>query len=171
VLLSLNEPAYRDDPPTTNRQTDLVAGERTLAFGRFRALPRRRQLLADGRPVELGGRAFDILLALLEADGLLVTKDELLSRVWAGRIVGENNLHAQMSALRKALGEDRDLIRTDCGRGYRLTVPVRMVAPPSACPDTARRSKRADRRAVRPHRHRPMPLARCGWWAAGWRRP
>jgi hypothetical protein len=60
-----------------------TAGE-ALAFGRFRVLLRRRQLLADGVPVEIGTRAFDLLLALLDADGSLVTKEELLSRVWPG---------------------------------------------------------------------------------------
>ena len=53
---------------------------------------RRRQLLADGVPVELGTRAFDLLLVLLEADGSLVTKEELMSRVWPGIVVSEDNL-------------------------------------------------------------------------------
>jgi DNA-binding winged helix-turn-helix (wHTH) protein len=92
-----------------------------LEFGRFRVLLRQRQLLADGIPVELGTRAFDLLLVLLEADGLLVGKEELLSRVWAGIVVSEENLKVQVSALRKALGADRDVIRTEVGRGYRFT--------------------------------------------------
>jgi DNA-binding winged helix-turn-helix (wHTH) protein len=78
-------------------------------------------LLADGVPVELGTRAFDLLLVLLEADGLLITKEELLSRVWPGLVVSEENLKVQVSALRKALGADRDVIRTEFGRGYRFT--------------------------------------------------
>jgi DNA-binding winged helix-turn-helix (wHTH) protein len=57
----------------------------------------------------------------LEADGSLVTKDELLSRVWPGIVVSEENLKVQISALRKALGADRDVIRTEFGRGYRFT--------------------------------------------------
>jgi DNA-binding winged helix-turn-helix (wHTH) protein len=92
-----------------------------LEFGRFRVLLRQRQLLADGVPVELGTRAFDLLLVLLEADGLLVPKEEMLSRVWAGIVVSEENLKVQVSALRKALGADRDVIRTEVGRGYRFT--------------------------------------------------
>lgn len=91
-----------------------------LEFGRFRVLLRRRQLLADGVRVELGTRAFDLLLALLEADGSLVTKEELMSRVWPGVVVSEGNLKLQVSVLRKALGADRDLIQTEFGRGYRF---------------------------------------------------
>src|ERR1700730_14955312 len=61
-----------------------VRAEAAIEFGRFRVLLRRRRLLADGVPVELGTRAFDLLLVLLEADGALVTKEELLNRVWSG---------------------------------------------------------------------------------------
>ena len=91
-----------------------------IAFGRFQVLPDRREVLADGRPIKLGGRAFDLLLVLLEADGLLVTKEELRSRVWPGIVVSEENLKMQVSTLRKALGADRNLIRTEFGRGYRF---------------------------------------------------
>jgi DNA-binding winged helix-turn-helix (wHTH) protein len=113
-------PLHRDNRSTVSQRPDAAAVERIIEFGRFRILPRRRELLADGQPVELGARAFDLLLALIEADGSLVTKDELLDRVWPGRIVEENNLTVQILALRKALGGDRNVIRTDYGRGYRL---------------------------------------------------
>jgi DNA-binding winged helix-turn-helix (wHTH) protein len=166
----LHEPTYRDDPSISDRQTGPAAAEMTLEFGRFRALLRRRQLLADGRPIELGARAFDILLVLLEADGLLVTKEELLGRVWGGRIVGENNLHAQMSALRKALGQDRGLIRTDCGRGYRLTVPVRATAAPSGWPGISRQSARADQAPLRRKAHWPGAHTWFAPSSVGWRR-
>jgi DNA-binding winged helix-turn-helix (wHTH) protein len=59
----------------------------SVEFGRFRILPRHREVLADGRPLQLGGRAFDVLVALIEANGAVVSKDELMSRVWPGRIV------------------------------------------------------------------------------------
>jgi len=62
-----------------------------IEFGRFSILPRRRQLLADGQPIALGGRAFDLLLALIEAPGAVVGKDELLSRVWSGRAGSSRN--------------------------------------------------------------------------------
>ncbi len=84
-----------------------------LEFGRVRVLLRQRQLLADGVRRELGTRAFDLLLVLLEADGSLVTKEELLDRVWPGIVVSEGNLKVQISALRRALGADRSAIRTE----------------------------------------------------------
>ena len=71
------------------RLSDLPA---IIEFGHFSILPHRRQLLAEGRPIRLGGRAFDLLLALIEAPGAVVGKDELLSRIWPGRIVEENRL-------------------------------------------------------------------------------
>jgi DNA-binding response OmpR family regulator len=71
----------------------------TLEFRRFRVLLRQRQLLADGVRVELGTRAFDLLLVLLEA--LLVTKGELLSRVWPGIAVSEENLKLQSARCAK----------------------------------------------------------------------
>src|SRR6202035_5181799 len=97
-----------------------VGAEAAIEFGRFRMLLRRRQLLADGVPVEIGTRAFDLLLVLLESDGALVTKEELLKRVWRDVVVSEENLKVQISALRKALGADRNRIRTEFGRGYRF---------------------------------------------------
>src|ERR1700722_18339286 len=99
--------------------------EPDFEFDRFRVRPHRRQLLADGAPVELGTRAFDVLMVLLEARGQLVTKDELLDRVWPGTVVEENNIQVQISALRKVLGEDRHLILTVPLRGYRFTGTVR----------------------------------------------
>src|SRR5262249_6253791 len=96
----------------------------SFEFGRFRVLPQRREVLADGQPMELGGRAFDVLVALIEAHGAVVSKDELMRRVWPGRIVEDNNLHAQIRALRKAFS-DHDLIRTVVGRGYQFRHEVR----------------------------------------------
>ena len=96
------------------------AVEASLEFGRFRVLLRQRQLLANGVPIELGTRAFELLLALLEANG----KEQLLTRVWPGVAVAEDNLKVHVCALRKALGEDRDFIRTEFGRGYRFIAAV-----------------------------------------------
>jgi len=98
--------------------------ETPLEFGRFRVLLRERRLLAGGVSVELGARAFDILMVLIEADGALVTRDELQRRVWPGVVVGPDNLKVQIFALRKALGEDRELVQTEHGRGYRFTAAV-----------------------------------------------
>jgi TolB-like protein/DNA-binding winged helix-turn-helix (wHTH) protein len=110
-------------------RTDEALG--AVEFGRFRLLPHRRELRADGVVVELGSRAFDILLVLIEARGALVTKDEFLSRVWPDTVVEENNLVVQISGLRKALGEDRNFIRTVSGRGYRFVAEIRTSVTPS----------------------------------------
>jgi hypothetical protein len=66
----------------------------SVALGRFRVLPHRRELLADGQPIRLGGRVFDVLMALIEARGAVVSKDALMARVWANQVVEENNLRA-----------------------------------------------------------------------------
>jgi predicted ATPase/DNA-binding winged helix-turn-helix (wHTH) protein len=89
-------------------------------FGRYRIFPRLRILMRDGVKIEIGSRAIDILWLLVKANGELVTKDHLLDTVWSGVVVEENNLQAQMSAIRRALGSDRDMIRTEFGLGYRL---------------------------------------------------
>jgi TolB-like protein len=92
----------------------------TLIFGRFELRRRRRELLADGQPVELGSRAFDILLALIDAGGAMVGKSELMDLAWPGTAVEESNLTVQIHALRRALGEDRGLVLTVAGHGYRF---------------------------------------------------
>ena len=124
---------YRESPPPHGANRSSPAADAMLEFSRFRVLLRRRQLVADGVPIELGTRAFDLLLALLEAGGSLVTKEELMSRVWPGIVVAEENLKVQISALRKALGEHRDFIRTEFGRGYRFTAAVRSTLASGAC--------------------------------------
>jgi DNA-binding winged helix-turn-helix (wHTH) protein len=139
----------RDNSSMARDRSSWAAAEATLEFGRFRVRLRKRQLVADGAPIELGTRALDLLLVLLEAGGSLVTKDELLSRVWRGIVVAEENLKVQISALRKALGEDRDFIRTEFGRGYRFTAAVRSTVPWSACQRTARGGHRSTQRSVR----------------------
>ena len=69
-----------------------------IAFGRFQVLPDRRDVLADGRPIKLGGRAFDVLMALVEARGAVVGKEALMARVWQGRAIEENSLAADVVA-------------------------------------------------------------------------
>lgn len=99
-------PVHRDDEGTD--------------FGPYRIFPRLRILMREGVKLNLGPRAIDILWLLVRANGELVTKDFLLETVWSGVVVEENNLQAQMSAIRRALGRDRDMIRTELGLGYRL---------------------------------------------------
>src|ERR1700738_1576271 len=99
-----------------------------IEFGRFTVLPHRREVLADNRPIQLGGRAFDVLVALIAASGTVVSKETLFERVWPNQVVEESNLHVQISTLRNALGSDRGLIRTVAGRGYQFTGVIRTTA-------------------------------------------
>jgi DNA-binding winged helix-turn-helix (wHTH) protein len=130
------QPYHPHRPPSPTANERLVSlssqpGVHALRFGRFRLVLHSRELLAGGVPLIVGNRAMDVLFALVEAQGLLVTKDELLSRVWPNTTVEENNLQFQVSTLRKALGEDRDLIRTVSGRGYRFVAEVTAENRPS----------------------------------------
>jgi DNA-binding winged helix-turn-helix (wHTH) protein len=151
----------RENPPPPGANRSSPAADAVLEFGRFRILLRRRRLVADGVPIELGTRAFDLLLALLEADGSLVTKEELMSRVWPGIVVAEENLKVQISKLREALGEHRDFIRTEFGRGYRFTAAVRSTFASGAC--------QGPRQRQRPRNQRIVPPMHCSAaFAHGW---
>lgn len=90
-----------------------------LRFGPFVLQSAARRLLVEGRPVKLGARAFDVLLALVERRDRVVGKNELLDLVWPNLVVEENNLQVHISALRKLLGHDA--VATIPGRGYRFT--------------------------------------------------
>ncbi|CAB3780548.1 ATP-binding protein [Pararobbsia alpina] len=91
-----------------------------IQIGRLELDLQTRELRIDGARVRMGSRAFDILEVLVNAQGALVSKEEIFRQVWPETIVEENNLQVHMSALRKTLGEDRDLIITVPGRGYRF---------------------------------------------------
>jgi DNA-binding winged helix-turn-helix (wHTH) protein/TolB-like protein/Flp pilus assembly protein TadD len=96
-------------------------------FGAFLLVPSERLLLHDGEPVALAGKAFDLLVALVSQAGHLVTKDELLRRVWPGLVVEEVNLSVNVSAIRKALAcstEAADWIETVPRQGYRFKARV-----------------------------------------------
>src|ERR1700761_3700004 len=99
----------------------------------------RRELRSAGVAVPLGGRAFDIVSVLVQADGELVSKNDLMDRVWPGTIVEENALQVHIAAIRKALGADRGMLKTQFGRGYRLLGSWKVIeehrdAPASAVP-------------------------------------
>lgn len=91
-------------------------------FANAELLPVQRQLLVDGTAARIGARAFDVLLALVERRDRVVTKAELLDLVWPGMVVEENNLAAQVSALRKVLGASA--FATIPGIGYRFSTPL-----------------------------------------------
>jgi non-specific serine/threonine protein kinase len=89
-------------------------------FGQWQIHLGRRELRACGVPVSIGARAFEVMEVLVQSANELVTKDALMDRVWPGAIVAENTLHVHIGAIRKALGQDRGMLKTASGRGYRL---------------------------------------------------
>jgi predicted ATPase/DNA-binding winged helix-turn-helix (wHTH) protein len=103
-----------------------------IELGRFQIDLELRTLWRDGERVPLGSRAFEILAMVVKAGGRLVTKDELMDAVWPETIVEENNIQVHLSALRKILGADRDLILTVPGRGYQLVQRHRAASAASA---------------------------------------
>src|ERR1700676_5048639 len=127
--------------------------KRFFIFGRFQLDPAEHVLLADGHPVPLTPKAFDTLLALVENNGHILEKDELLKRVWPDTFVEEGTLVQNISTLRKVLGEATDgssYIETIPRRGYRFAgavhqtdfVPVSEENFPLVPVVTARRARR-----------------------------
>src|SRR5258705_8844901 len=95
---------------------------RRYHFASFELQLDERRLLKDGVAIAMRPRAFDLLAALVDRAGHLVTKDELLDCVWPKMVVEETALRVQLSALRKVLGADA--IATVSGQGYRFALPV-----------------------------------------------
>ena len=99
--------------------------------GPFQIDTAKRLLLKDGEPIAITAKVFDTLLVLIENRGQVVEKDVLLSRVWPGAVVEERNLTVNISALRKAFGEnpqDHHYVVTVPGRGYRFVADVEEIA-------------------------------------------
>lgn len=116
----------------SNRPQVLVANgmphEEVLGFGEFQLFVGRRLLLRDNQAVALGGRALDLLLALLERPGVVVTRADLIARVWPDTAVVEANINVHIVALRKALGQidsKKGWLVSAPGQGYRFTGEVR----------------------------------------------
>jgi DNA-binding winged helix-turn-helix (wHTH) protein/Tol biopolymer transport system component len=120
----------------------------TLSFDRFRFDRRNQILTEDGEDVTLPPRALAVLDCLLESPGAVVTKEELIDRVWESTIVTETSLTQAISLLRSALGDDSQeprFIKTVHRRGYRFVAPVAFVyeSPPPVAAETARNVKAA----------------------------
>ncbi|WP_455884617.1 ATP-binding protein [Pseudomonas spelaei] len=101
--------------------------DKAVHFGPYRIHPRQRMVLEAGRPLRLGKRAVDILLILLEQAGNVVSKQELIARVWPKSVVEDGNLRVHMAALRKALGDGQAgqrYIVTVAQRGYSFVAPL-----------------------------------------------
>jgi predicted ATPase/DNA-binding winged helix-turn-helix (wHTH) protein len=107
------------------------------SFGPFRLYMAERLLEKAGEPLELGNRALDILITLVERAGEVVTRKELISRVWPDVIVEEANLRVHISGLRKALGDGREgarYVANVTGRGYCFVAPVTRSASQRSAP-------------------------------------
>src|SRR3712207_5991157 len=108
----------------------VVGGKRLYEFGPFLLDPAERVLTREGRPVPLTPKVFDLLLVLVENGGRLLGKKDLMEAVWPDSFVEEGNLTFSVSALRKALGEDRkepQYIETVPRSGYRFVANVRVL--------------------------------------------
>jgi DNA-binding winged helix-turn-helix (wHTH) protein len=113
--------------PQTGIQRRNISITNAFNFGSFRLLPAQRLLIKDDEVIHLGSRAMDILIALVERPSELVSKAELMARVWPNVFVEPANLTVNISALRRALGDGRDGNRFFInipGRGYRFVAPV-----------------------------------------------
>jgi predicted ATPase/DNA-binding winged helix-turn-helix (wHTH) protein len=139
-------------PPKVDAMTTAADGS---SFGPFHLVASERLLTRDGAPVELGSRALDILIALISRPNELVSKKELMSRVWPGLIVEDSSLRFHMAGLRKALGDGKGgarYIATIPGRGYCFVAPVSRPINPGG--DVSVVS------AVFPHANLPSRLSR-----------
>ena len=125
-----------------------------LRFGSF-ALYRNERLLLDGtEPMPIGSRALEILIALVDRAGQVVSKEELIAQVWPQTIVEETNLRVHIAALRRALGDGQTpnrYILNVVGRGYSFVSPVKV--------DVESGAQRPSVVALLPRRHFPLPLS------------
>src|SRR6476620_9249020 len=111
------------------------------AFGPFILDRAERRLTRDGRRLAVPGKAWQILVLLVEAGGRLVSHKTFRERLWPNVVVEDRTLTVHMSTLRKTLGS-ADAIETVSREGYRLAVPVRSLSEagrqaPSAAPIAA----------------------------------
>lgn len=109
-----------------------MRARKPIAFGAFVADPGTRTLLRGGVAVEIGGRAFDLLMILLRSRGEIVTKEDIFRSVWPSTIVAEGNLRFQMTMLRRVLGPERERIKTVNGRGYLFVADAGEESPRTA---------------------------------------
>lgn len=127
-----------------------------LQFGPFQFSASQRLLIRDGAPVSIGGRAFDLLVALIERAGQIVGTRQLLDLVWPDVVVEEANLRVCVAGLRKALGEQdgaRRYVVNVAGRGYTFVSPVQRVIS-----DNAQVEPASDLRPATTHGRQPPRL-------------
>ena len=123
-----------------------MAGDGVATFGPYRLVPAERLLQRDGLPVALGSRALDLLIALVEHAGEVLSQRELMARAWPNLTVEEGNLRVTIAGLRKALGEGQDgarYIANVPGRGYCFVAPVDRIVDRPGTPALAPASRRS----------------------------
>lgn len=129
-----------------SKQVDSEVALRSFSFGPFVLIPERQQLLLRNAQVRIGGRALDILTALVERPGDVVSKRNLMMRAWPDVVVDEGNLKVNVAALRRLLEtggpEPLAYIATVTGRGYRFVAPVQAGGPPMSVSAPALTDKR-----------------------------
>jgi predicted ATPase/DNA-binding winged helix-turn-helix (wHTH) protein len=112
--------------------------DETFVFGSFRLISAQRILLDDGKPLSLGSRAFDILLALVESAGETIPNEKLIAHTWPDTVVADGALRVHVAALRRALGDGREgrrYVVNNPGRGYTFVAPMtREHARPDPAP-------------------------------------
>ena len=120
----------KDGSHRSARKCLLSRDSNTYEFGPFRLEASECRLLRNRSVVPLAAKVFDLLLFLVQNKGHLITKEELMTGVWRGKLVEDNNLTVAMSALRKALeeGPSEQYIETIPKRGYRFTADVTVKA-------------------------------------------
>jgi DNA-binding winged helix-turn-helix (wHTH) protein/TolB-like protein/Tfp pilus assembly protein PilF len=144
-------------------------------FGRFRLKPAERTLLREDEPVPLTPKVFDILITLVEHSGQVVSKDDLMKRVWPSTYVEEGNLTQNISLLRKALGETPggvQFIETVPRRGYRFVAEIRetsngtpaLAAPVAATSAEIETVSHQDNSISAPVVSIPASNSRFGWF-------
>src|SRR3984885_12522387 len=104
----------------------MTAGD-IISFGPYRLIPAERLLLKRDETVDIGSRALDVLIALVESAGAVVGQRELMLRAWPNVVVGEGSLRGAIGGLRKALRDGRDdtrYIANVAGRGYSFVAQV-----------------------------------------------
>lgn len=106
--------------PVDGVSVDPGQAYRPIRIGNFEILPDARSIIVNGVPVALGSRAFDLLMALVRADGAVLSPQELLGAVWPNLTVVDTNLKVQLFYLRRALGSERWRVQNVSGRGYLL---------------------------------------------------
>lgn len=124
-----------------------ASADPALRFSHFELIPAERVLRMPGKPVNLGSRAFDLLPVLAQRHPRLVSKQELLDRVWPGLVVAQHSIATQIGKLRKLLGSSA--LATLPGYGCRST--AQPMTPPASAPSPA----------TRPRHNLPDPRTRC----------